>query len=101
MKKAIDYYRVVSLVGNVLTVAFTLETPSESNVSQSTGKSHVIGRAFGKLPYRIKGTQLRINANIMLPIEGAKEENGIVDIEITSTTPPVIPPPSAPDQDNE
>lgn len=83
-KKAKKYFRIESFNKDTkeLHIVFKLEAPSPENRSKGTktvvggketalrdGKTYVIGRAFGSLPYHIKGRPIKINASIMVPIQ--------------------------------
>ena len=82
-RKKSEYFEVVGLEGNCLTLKMYLEAPSAENRSTGTteedeagkvvrhknGKSHVLGRAFGKLPFHAKGRPLKISAFITVPAE--------------------------------
>jgi hypothetical protein len=67
------FFEACGIDKNVVTIKFLLEKPTAENKSES-GKTNVVGRAFGKLPYIMNGKQLKISANIMLPADTEKSE---------------------------
>ncbi len=103
-KKAKDAFQILKATGQSIVIEIFLESPTESNRSHGTktvvdgkevqlrdGKNYVIGKMFGKLPFKINGKTVKVNGNIILPVEETA-----ADIEnITLTPPPLIPPPTS------
>lgn len=87
-KKASDYFKVEGFKDGVLHIAINLQKPSEENVSGS-GETYVIGRAFGKLPFMLKGKNLKINASVMVPLSDV--EKARIKAERKATAAPEAP----------